>query len=126
MTEQAVIVDFKMRREHRRERENKHQFWIQVTATPQAENVHEIKIDMYQVSRDCYSPYGLGLTPYPLESGHASIWDIEKGDIVLIVVRYTEKSDQSTWKMAAQGVWMCDGYNFQSGQILKDRSELFV
>ncbi len=122
MKGQAVAVDFKMRRDPKQER----QFWIQVTAIPQSEVVHEIKIDMYQVSRECYSPYGLGLTPYPLNSGETYTWDIEKGDIVLIVVRYSDKFDHFTWKMAAQGVWMCDGWNFQSGQTLKDRSELFV
>ena len=126
MKEQAVIVDFKMRRENRREHEVKRQFWIQVTATPQSEQVHEIKIDMYQLDRECYSPYGLGLTPYPLESGHSYIWDIELGDIILVIVRYTEQSNHQHWKMAAQGFWMCDGYHFQSGQVLKDRSELFV
>ncbi len=126
MKEQAVTVDFKMCREHKRERDGKRQFWICVTAMPQSEDVHEIKIDMYQLDRECYSLYGLGLTPYPLENGHPYTWDIETGDIVLVIVRYSDKSDHFIWKMAAQGVWMCDGYNFQSGQVLKDRSELFV
>jgi hypothetical protein len=121
----AGLVDFKMRREKRSEREGKRQFWIQVTATPQSPDVHEVKIDMYQIDRECYSLYGLGLTPYPLENGHAYTWDLEPGDIVLIIVRYSGLSNHFLWKMAAQGVWMCDGYHFGSGKRLADSFELF-
>jgi len=120
--QQAVTVDFKMRRE----RKNENKFWIKVKATPQSEEIKEIKIDMYQLDSDCQSSYGMGLTPYPLRNDHTYTWDFENGDIIMVFVKYIEQTDVTTWKIAAQGVWMSDGQYFRNGQQLKDTSELFA
>jgi hypothetical protein len=121
---QPVLVDFKMRRDHTSEKQN--EFWIKVTTLAQSETVHEIKVDLYQLDRECSSIHGIGLSPYPLENNHSYTFDFEHGDIVLVIVRYTEHVDLFTWKIAAQGVWISDGSYFRTGHALHDRSNLFA
>lgn len=125
----ALFVDFKMRRKRRPAYENdSEQFWICVTATPQRDDVRDIKIDMYQTDSSpdgLYTYLGAALTPYPLENGKPFTWDYREGDVVVVIVRYTLKADRKCWFVAASGVWFCDGLYFMDGARLKDRSELF-
>jgi hypothetical protein len=129
MKEQAVAVDIQMWREKQPEGKQQ-EFNICVTVTPKLPAVKNIEITLYQelsLQDGGYTPHGLMLEPYPLESGNTTTWPFGMSDIFMVLVRYQLEDDADRWHVAASGVWCSpDGVYFESGKNIKARSELFA
>jgi hypothetical protein len=118
-----------------RDKDERKNFRIGVVATGD-ETVAEIEIILYTETEDTETQMTIGpvLIPHLMDSGESIELPIDSG-LIMVVVKYRERNmaypdaikAYPTWKLAAQGTFLGDGYYFRRGTVLRGgRSELFA